>query len=62
MIPPEMGRYYKELLPSGHLVLVYDAGHAIGAERPEAFVEIVTDFLDRREAFLISRTETVLHP
>ncbi len=26
VIPPEMGRYYKELLPNGHLVLVYDAG------------------------------------
>ena len=61
VIPPEMGRHYKELLPNGHLVLVYDAGHAIGAERPEAFVEVVTDFLDRREAFLISRTETVIH-
>ena len=62
VIPPEMGRHYKELLPNGHLVLVYDAGHAIGAERPEAFVEVVTDFLDRREAFLISRTETAIHP
>ena len=62
VIPPEMGRHYKELLPNGHLVLVYDAGHAIGAERPEAFVEVVTDFLDRHEAFLISRAETVLHP
>ena len=62
VIPPEMGRHYKELLPNGHLVLVYDAGHAIGAERPEAFAEIVTDFLERHEAFLISRTETVIHP
>jgi pimeloyl-ACP methyl ester carboxylesterase len=62
VIPPEMGRHYKELLPNGYLVLVYDAGHAIGAERPEAFVEVVTDFLDRHEAFLISRTETVIHP
>jgi pimeloyl-ACP methyl ester carboxylesterase len=62
VIPPEMGRHYKELLPNGHLVLVYDAGHAIGAERPEGFVEVVTDFLDRHEAFLISRAETVIHP
>jgi pimeloyl-ACP methyl ester carboxylesterase len=62
MIPPEMGRHYKELLPNGYLVLVYDAGHAIGAERPEAFAEVVSDFLDRREAFLISRTETAIHP
>jgi len=62
VIPPEMGRHYKELLPNGHLVLLYDAGHAIGAERPDAFVEVVTDFLDRHEAFLISRAETMMHP
>jgi pimeloyl-ACP methyl ester carboxylesterase len=62
MIPPEMGRRYKELMPNGYLVLVYDAGHVIAAERPEAFVEVVGDFLERHEAFVISRTETVLYP
>jgi 4,5:9,10-diseco-3-hydroxy-5,9,17-trioxoandrosta-1(10),2-diene-4-oate hydrolase len=62
VIPPAMGRIYKELLPGGHLVFVYDAGHAIGAERPQAFVEVVSDFLERHEAFVISRAETVIHP
>jgi pimeloyl-ACP methyl ester carboxylesterase len=62
IIAPEMGHFYKELIPNCHLVFVYDAGHAIGAERPEAFVEVVADFLDRHEAFVISRTETVIHP
>ena len=63
VIPPEMGRHYKELMPgNSHLALVYDAGHAIAAERPEAFTEIVADFLDRHTAFLISRTETLIHP
>lgn len=62
VVPPEMGRHYKELLPNCHLVLVYDCGHAIGAERPEAFTEVVSDFLERHEAFLISRTETLIHP
>lgn len=62
MIPPETARRYKELMPNCHLALVYDAGHAIDAERPEAFVEIVGDFLDRHAAFLISRTETLIHP
>ena len=62
IIPPEMGRVYRELLPNGHLVLVYDAAHAIGADRPEAFAEVVLDFLDRHEAFIISRAETVIHP
>lgn len=62
MIPPEMGRHYKELMPNCHLVFVYDAGHAIGAERPEAFADLVSDFIERREAFVINRTPTVIHP
>ena len=62
VIPPEMGRAYKELLPNAHLVFVYDAGHLVAAERPEAFVEVVADFLERNDAFLISRTKTVIFP
>jgi pimeloyl-ACP methyl ester carboxylesterase len=62
IIPPEMGRHYKEIMPNCHLVFVYDAGHAIGAERPEAFADLVADFLERREAFVINRTPTVIHP
>lgn len=62
VIPPEMGRFYKELLPNCHLVFVYDAGHAISTDRPEAFAEVTADFLDRHEAFVVSRTETIIHP
>ena len=62
VIPPEMGRHYKALLPNGHLVLVYDSGHAIATDRPEAFTEVVADFLERHEAFIISRTETLINP
>ena len=62
VIPPEMGRHYKELIPNCQLVFVYDAGHAIGAERPEAFADAVGDFLERHEAFVIRRTETLIHP
>jgi pimeloyl-ACP methyl ester carboxylesterase len=57
-----MGRVYKELLPSSHLTFVYDAGHAVGADRPEAFAEVVLDFLERGEAFVISRARTVINP
>jgi pimeloyl-ACP methyl ester carboxylesterase len=53
---------YDEMLPKCHLVFVYDAGTAIAADRPEAFVEVVADFLDRHEAFDISRAATVIHP
>jgi pimeloyl-ACP methyl ester carboxylesterase len=62
VIPPSMGRVYRTLMPDCHLVFVYAAGHAIAAARPEAFVEVVTDFLERHEAFAISRAQTVIHP
>ena len=56
------GRAYMERMPRCHLVFVYDAAHAISSERPEAFAEVVGDFLERREAFVISRAATVIHP
>ena len=61
VIPPAMGSLYKDMIPGSHLVFVYDAGHAISTERPEAFTEVVVDFLERHEAFVISRTPTVIH-
>jgi pimeloyl-ACP methyl ester carboxylesterase len=62
VIPSEMGRHYKRLMPNAYLVFVHDAGHAIAAERPEAFAEVTTDFLERHEAFLINRAITMIHP
>jgi pimeloyl-ACP methyl ester carboxylesterase len=62
VIPPSMGQIYKAALPNGHLVFVYDAGHGISTDRPEAYAEVVVDFLERHEAFVISRAHTVIHP
>jgi pimeloyl-ACP methyl ester carboxylesterase len=62
VIPPDMGRHYKELIPNCHLVFVYDAGHEMSTERPEAFAEVTADFLERHEAFVISRSETLINP
>jgi pimeloyl-ACP methyl ester carboxylesterase len=58
----EAARRVKERVPDCHLVFVYDAGGAIAAERPEAFAEVVSDFLERHEAFVISRARSVIHP
>jgi pimeloyl-ACP methyl ester carboxylesterase len=62
MIPPEMGRLYCEKLPNCHLVLVYDAAHEVDADRPEAFVSVASDFLQRHEAFLVSRQSGLIYP
>jgi len=50
------------LIPNAHLVFVYAAGRTIAHDRPEAFAEVVGDFLERHEAFVISRATTVIHP
>ncbi len=62
VIPPEMGRDYRRRLPNCHLIYVYDAGHAIDADRPEAFASVVGDFLERREAFVVPDRSALLYP
>lgn len=62
MIPSTMGRLYCQLLPNCHLILVYDAGHAVDADRPEAFSAVVRDFLQYQEGFLVNRQSGLIHP
>jgi pimeloyl-ACP methyl ester carboxylesterase len=62
VVPAEMGRVYREKMPNCNYVLVYDAGHEVGAERPEAFVSLVGDFLERREAFIVNAKSSLLNP
>ncbi len=62
LIPPEMGRMYRAIMPNCHFVLVYDAGHAIDADRPETFARVVGDFLERREQFIVTRTSGLIDP
>jgi pimeloyl-ACP methyl ester carboxylesterase len=46
---------YRSLVPDCHFIFVYDAGPAIGAERPEALAFIALEFFERRDLFLVSR-------
>jgi pimeloyl-ACP methyl ester carboxylesterase len=62
VIAPEMGRVYREKMPNCNYVLLFDAGHEAAAERPEAFVSLVTDFLSRREAFVVTQRSSLLNP
>jgi len=59
--PPEAAHLYREILPICHLVMVYDAAHAIDADRPEALASVVDDFLARHERFLVRHTSGLLH-
>jgi pimeloyl-ACP methyl ester carboxylesterase len=60
--PPEVGRLYRELLQSCHIMFVYGAAQAIDADRPEAFASLVGDFLTRKEQFVVRETSALIHP
>jgi hypothetical protein len=49
------GDHYRTLRPDCHFTFVYDAGRAIGAERPEPLAYIAREFFERRDFFLVSR-------
>jgi pimeloyl-ACP methyl ester carboxylesterase len=61
LAPPEAGRHYRDRLASCNVVFVYDAGHAMADERPEAVGELVTDFLHRRDLFLVRQESDLLY-
>jgi pimeloyl-ACP methyl ester carboxylesterase len=56
------GDRWRTLLPDCHFMLVYDAGPAIGAERPEAVAFIALEFFERRDLFLVSRENGIVFP
>ncbi len=62
LISPRMGGIYKELMPNCSLVLVYDAAHEIQFDRPEAFANVVGDFIERQEAFAVNSDPGLIAP
>ena len=56
------GDRYRSLLPDCHFMFVYDAGSAIGAERPEALAFVALEFFERRDLFLVSRENGMVFP
>ena len=62
MVAPEAARVYREKIPNCNVSLVYDAGHAIIADRPEALTGAVSDFVERRETFIVGRESGLINP
>lgn len=58
--PPALGRQWRDLQPRCHVVFVYDAGHDLAADRPDAFADAVIDFIQDPHAFLINRRDGAL--
>ena len=53
---------YRERIPNCSIAFVYDAGHDIAADRPRALVNLVSDYLERRETFIVQNRSSVINP
>jgi pimeloyl-ACP methyl ester carboxylesterase len=62
MVSPEAAGIYREKIPNSNVSIVYDAGHVIIAERPEALINTVADYVERHEAFVVSRLNSLINP
>lgn len=62
LVVPEAARIYRERIPNSNIAFVYDAGHLIEAERPEALVNAVSDYVALRETFIVGRQTGIINP
>lgn len=60
--PPAGAHLYRNALPNCHIVMLYDAAHAIDGDRPEATSALIDDFLRRHEQFLVSNQSSQIYP
>jgi pimeloyl-ACP methyl ester carboxylesterase len=62
LVAPEAARLYRAQIPNSNIGFVYDAGHLIEAERPEALINAVSDYVELRETFIVGRHTGVINP
>jgi pimeloyl-ACP methyl ester carboxylesterase len=61
-VEPEATAIYREKIPNSNVSIVYDAGHLIALDRPEALIDAVTDYVERRETFIVGRQRQIINP
>jgi pimeloyl-ACP methyl ester carboxylesterase len=62
VINPINGRTYRRLISNSVLMYVYDAAHDIANDRPEAFVDVVSDFIHRGMNFMVNNKDNLINP
>jgi len=62
IVNPINGRTLRRTMRNSSLQYVFDAAHDIQCDRPEAFVDVVGDFLDRGMRFLINYDDGLINP
>jgi hypothetical protein len=59
---PETGRIFARRIAKCFYTLVYDSGHDIAADRPQALGVVVRDFLQHREKFVVEHESSAINP
>ena len=62
MVSSNVARVYVGTMPKGFSAMVYDAGHEIDLDRPEAVVSICVNFLENRESYVVNRDDGMINP
>jgi len=62
IISADEGRHYVQAIPDCYFIVVYDAAHDLQGDRPEAFAQVVTDFLTHGPNFTVNHHSTVISP
>ena len=62
LVSPEAARVYREKIPNSNIAIVYDAGHCIIGERPEALTNAVADYAEQWETFIVGRQTGLINP
>ena len=58
----DAGHVCRERIPACHLILVYEAGHMLLADRREACLTPVNEFLEQGEGFIVFHESQLVHP
>lgn len=61
-VGPGEASTYRRLIPNCNIAFVYGAGHDIAAQRPEALLNLVSDYLERRETFIVQNRSGAINP
>lgn len=62
LISSQAPRVYREKIPNCNIALVYDAGHCIIGDRPEALLNTVLDYAEHWETFIVGHQSGLINP
>jgi pimeloyl-ACP methyl ester carboxylesterase len=62
LISSQAPRVYREKIPNCNIALVYDAGHCIVGDRPEALLNTVVDYAEHWETFIVGHQSGLINP